>query len=162
MTNLTSLTAIDPPVEPTPAAQPGATLLTLVAISFAAMGLWRIGADLDCAGDFVFQSGLLSHWQVWIAAAFGVQHAQYRFSTWFGDRLLKALRQMRKVWNAVLIFPACSTSRPLVAGPHEFLNVFTTTTRTNRIREPRIRRDQGGGRASSGLRRMGVLHARNR
>jgi len=135
------------------------------------MGLWRMGADLDWAGNFVFQNGLLSYWQVWIAAAAGVQYAnwrvaerlpelldtaQYRFSTLFGDRLLKALRQMRKVWNAVLMFPACSTSGPFVAGPHDFLNVRTSTKRT------RIRRDQSGRRSSPGLGRMGVLHARNR
>jgi hypothetical protein len=152
-------------------AQLSTTLSTLAAITCASMGLWRVGADLDWAGDFVFQNGFLSHWQVWIAAAVGVQYAswrlanripelldtaQYRCSTLFGDRLLKAVGRMRKVWNAVLMFPACSTSGPFVAGPHDFLNVSTNTERT------RIRRDQGGGRASSGFRRMGVLHARNR
>ena len=45
----------------------GASLLTLVAISCASLGLWRVGTDLDWAGDFVFQSGFLSHWQVWSA-----------------------------------------------------------------------------------------------
>lgn len=53
----------------------GASLLSLIAISFASLGLWGIGADLDLAGDFVLQSGLLSHWQVWIGAAVGTQYA---------------------------------------------------------------------------------------
>ena len=46
-----------------------ASLLSLVAISFAALGFWRLGEDLGVAGDFVFRTGFLSHWQVWIAAA---------------------------------------------------------------------------------------------
>jgi hypothetical protein len=169
---MTSPTAIKPPIANSPLAILIPALSTLIAISLAAMGLWRIGTDLDWAGDFVFQNGLLSHWQVWIAAAAGVQYAnrrlagrlpglldatQYWFSTRFGDRLLNAASQMRKVWNAVLIFPACSTGGPFVAGPHDFLNVCTTTNGP-----ARIRRDQGGQRSSPGLRRLGVLHARHR
>jgi hypothetical protein len=57
-----------------------ASLLTLVAISCASLGLWRIGTDLDWAGDFVFQDGFLSHWQVWLGAAAGVQYASLRIA----------------------------------------------------------------------------------
>jgi hypothetical protein len=52
-----------------PAARLTASFLSLVAISFAIFGFWRVGQDLGFAGDFVFSSGLLSHWQVWAAAA---------------------------------------------------------------------------------------------
>jgi hypothetical protein len=55
-----------------------ASLLGLVAISFAIFGFWRLGQDLDILGDFVFTTGLLSHWQVWIAAAAGTQYAVWR------------------------------------------------------------------------------------
>jgi hypothetical protein len=55
-----------------------ASLLTLVAISFAIFGFWRLGQDLDILGDFVFSTGLLSHWQVWIAAAASTQYAVWR------------------------------------------------------------------------------------
>jgi len=55
-----------------------ASLLTLVAISFAIFGFWRLGQDLDILGDFVFPTGLLSHWQVWIAAAAATQYAVWR------------------------------------------------------------------------------------
>lgn len=55
-----------------------ASLLSLVAISFAIFGFWRLGQDLDMLGDFVFPTGLLSHWQVWIAAAAGTQYAVWR------------------------------------------------------------------------------------
>ncbi len=51
-----------------PAARLTASFLGLVAISFAIFGFWRLGQDLGFAGDFVFSSGLLSHWQVWAAA----------------------------------------------------------------------------------------------
>jgi hypothetical protein len=57
-----------------------ASLLTLVAISCASLGLWRMGADLDWAGEFVFRNGFLSHWQVWIGAAVGVQYTSWRLS----------------------------------------------------------------------------------
>jgi len=53
----------------------GAGVLTLIAISCASLGLWRIGADLDQAGGFVLQDGFLSHWQVWIGAAVATQYA---------------------------------------------------------------------------------------
>jgi hypothetical protein len=57
-----------------------ASLLSLVAISFAIFGLWRLGQDLDMLGDFVFSSGLLSHWQVWIAAAAATQYTVWRLT----------------------------------------------------------------------------------
>ena len=57
-----------------------ASLLTMVSISCAALGIWRLGTDLAWAGDFVFPGGLLSHWQVWIAAAMGVQYLSWRLA----------------------------------------------------------------------------------
>ena len=57
-----------------------ASLLTLVAISCASLGLWRLGTDLDWAGDFVFSHGLLSHWQVWIGMAIAVQYGCWRLT----------------------------------------------------------------------------------
>jgi hypothetical protein len=57
-----------------------ASLLTLVSISFASLGMWRIGTDLDWAGDFVFPEGFLSHWQVWTGAAIAVQYCSWRLA----------------------------------------------------------------------------------
>jgi hypothetical protein len=57
-----------------------ASLLNLVAISFAVLGLWRLGQDLDMLGNFVFQAGFLSHWQVWIAAAACTQYVCWRLT----------------------------------------------------------------------------------
>ncbi len=57
-----------------------ASLLSLVSISFAVLGLWRIGEDLGFAGDFVFPTGLLSHWQVWVAAAASTQYGCWRLT----------------------------------------------------------------------------------
>ena len=54
--------------------------MTLIAISCASLGLWRVGSDLGWAGGFVLQKGLLSHWQVWIGAAVGVQYASARLT----------------------------------------------------------------------------------
>lgn len=57
-----------------------ASALSLVSISLAIFGLWRIGQDLGITGDFVFTSGLLSHWQVWIASATCTQYACWRLT----------------------------------------------------------------------------------
>ena len=57
-----------------------ASLLTMVSLSCAALGLWRVGTDLDWAGGFVFSDGFLSHWQVWIGIATAVQYAAWRLT----------------------------------------------------------------------------------
>jgi hypothetical protein len=57
-----------------------ASLLTLVSISCATLGLWRFGTDLDIARNFIFENGFLSHWQVWIGLAVGVQYASLRLN----------------------------------------------------------------------------------
>jgi len=56
------------------------SLLTLVSVSCGIFGLWRLGQDLGFAGDFVFTSGLLSHWQVWVAATAATQYGRWRLS----------------------------------------------------------------------------------
>jgi hypothetical protein len=57
-----------------------ASLLTLVSICLGSLGVWRLCEDLDLAGDFVFASGFLSHWQVWIGAAVLVQYCAWRLT----------------------------------------------------------------------------------
>lgn len=57
-----------------------ASLLTLVAICLASMGVWRFCQDVDLAGDFIFADGFLSHWQVWIGSAVLVQYACWRLT----------------------------------------------------------------------------------
>src|ERR1017187_10430326 len=61
-----------------------ASLLTLMSISCASLGLWRVGTDLEWAGGFVFPQGFLSHWQVWIGAAAAVQYAAWRLARYAG------------------------------------------------------------------------------
>ena len=50
-----------------------AIFLTPLALMETALGLWRLGADLDFTGGFFISSGLFSHWQVWLALAAGTQ-----------------------------------------------------------------------------------------
>ena len=57
-----------------------ASLLTMASLSCAALGLWRVGTDLDWAGGFVFSDGFLSHWQVWMGAAIAVQYLSWRLA----------------------------------------------------------------------------------
>jgi hypothetical protein len=46
--------------------------------------MWRVGTDLEWAGDFVFPQGFLSHWQVWIGGAAAVQYASWRLAQYAG------------------------------------------------------------------------------
>jgi len=61
-------------------ARVSATVLTLASISLGSLGLWRVGSDLGWAGNFVFTSGILSHWQIWIGAAIAVQYLVWQLS----------------------------------------------------------------------------------
>ena len=45
------------------------SLLVPTALMASVLGLWRLAADLKITGDFAISTGLLSHWQVWIASA---------------------------------------------------------------------------------------------
>jgi hypothetical protein len=83
----------------------GASLLTLVAISCASLGLWRVGADLDWAGDFVIQDGFLSHWQVWIGCA-----AVLQYTSWWLARHAGIARQ-RAAEIALGVEPLSVSSR---------------------------------------------------
>jgi hypothetical protein len=56
----------------------GASFLTLVSICLGSLGIWRFCQDIDLAGDFIFEDGFLSHWQVWIAATALTQYACWR------------------------------------------------------------------------------------
>ena len=71
-----------------------ASVLTLFSISCASLSLWRIGTDLELAGDFVFRDGILSHWQVWAGAAIAIQYCAWQLT--------------RYAKKAVIIEPAVS------------------------------------------------------
>jgi hypothetical protein len=45
------------------------SLLTPGALMAAALGFWRLAADLNWTGDFAIASGIFSHWQVWLLSA---------------------------------------------------------------------------------------------
>ena len=57
-----------------------ASSLTLVSVCFASLGVWRLTQDVDLTGDFVFKDGILSHWQVWTAAAVATQYGAWRLT----------------------------------------------------------------------------------
>ncbi len=48
-------------------------LINPMAVAGYALAAWRIGADLQWTDEFFISSGLLSHWQVWLALALGAQ-----------------------------------------------------------------------------------------
>ena len=47
-------------------------LITPIAVAAYTLAAWRMGSDLNWTGEFFIESGLLSHWQVWLALAIGV------------------------------------------------------------------------------------------
>jgi hypothetical protein len=57
--------------------------LSPFALAEALLGLWRLGADLGLLGAFFAETGVLSHWQVWMAMAIGTQFT----SVWLNRRL---------------------------------------------------------------------------
>lgn len=83
-----------------------ASLLTLVAISCASLGLWRVGADLDRAGDFVIRDGVFSHWQVWIGAAVAVQYTSWWLARHAGitqrreAEIAQAVEPLNREWRS--------------------------------------------------------------
>lgn len=50
-----------------------AALLTPAAVTALVLSLWRLGADLGFAGAFAIHTGILSHWQVWLAISVVIQ-----------------------------------------------------------------------------------------
>lgn len=44
-----------------------AALLQPAAVMAGVLAVWRFGADLQWTSEFAISSGLLSHWQVWLA-----------------------------------------------------------------------------------------------
>ncbi len=50
--------------------------LGLASVLALVFGLWRVGADLGWAGQFVISDGLFSHWQVWIALAIVIRFTE--------------------------------------------------------------------------------------
>jgi hypothetical protein len=57
-----------------------AALMTPASAAAYALGLWRLGADLDITGRFAISKGLFSHWQVWIASGAAIQAAAMTLS----------------------------------------------------------------------------------
>jgi len=50
-----------------------AALLIPASLLAWAIAIWRLAADLRFAGDFAIESGLFSHWQVWMGIALFLQ-----------------------------------------------------------------------------------------
>ncbi len=72
-----------------------AVLLTMGSISCASLGIWRLGVDLGWTGDFVVQSGLLSHWMVWLVLAGAAQYGSRQFQNYAAASHERALAAFR-------------------------------------------------------------------
>ena len=46
-----------------------AALIAPAALMAAALGCWRVAADLNLTGQFPIPNGFFSHWQVWFSLA---------------------------------------------------------------------------------------------
>src|SRR5579863_10731467 len=65
-----------------------ATLLTPAALTFLALGMWRLAADIQLAGQFAITEGFFSHWQVWLILATVVQLAAMILNRYGNDQPL--------------------------------------------------------------------------
>ena len=50
-----------------------AALLQPAAVMAGVLAFWRFGADLQWTSEFAISTGLLSHWQVWLAIFAGLE-----------------------------------------------------------------------------------------
>lgn len=57
-------------------------LLTPLAVAAGAVSIWRLGTDPGWTNGFFIAQGFLSHWQVWLAAAIGIQVLAFRLNRW--------------------------------------------------------------------------------
>jgi hypothetical protein len=57
-----------------------ASMLTMVAICFASLGMWRLSEDVNLAGGFVYKEGIHTNSQVWIFAAVATQYGAWRLT----------------------------------------------------------------------------------
>lgn len=57
-------------------------LLTPLAAIAGALGIWRLGTDPGWTNGFFIAQGFLSHWQVWLAAAIGIQVLAFGLNRW--------------------------------------------------------------------------------
>ena len=72
------------------------SLLQPVAMALWCLAAWRLGMDLGWTSRFPIRSGLLSHWQAWIAIAFTTQFAGYLLQSLIplpGDRRSPGLQR---------------------------------------------------------------------
>lgn len=57
-----------------------AGLLTLISVASFSLSTWKILSDLGWAGGFFIDSGIFSHWQVWMAGTVATQLLSFRLS----------------------------------------------------------------------------------
>ncbi len=69
-----------------------AAFLTPAALVAGVLGVWRLGADLGWTDQFFIGSGILSHWQIWVAMAGFLQTA----SVFLNRRLQSVARARRR------------------------------------------------------------------
>jgi hypothetical protein len=48
-------------------------LLTPAAVMASVLGLWRLASDMNITGAFGIETGVFSHWQVWMTSAAALQ-----------------------------------------------------------------------------------------
>jgi hypothetical protein len=53
-----------------------AALVMPLSLMAYVLGFWRLASDMGMAGAFVF-SGLLSHWQIWVALALSLHASAF-------------------------------------------------------------------------------------
>jgi hypothetical protein len=77
-----------------------ASVLTLFSLASVSLGMWRVGTDLNWAGDFVFPQGFLSHWQVWVGAAVAIQYSAWKLTRYARTSIVEELAPVSSTESA--------------------------------------------------------------
>jgi len=57
-----------------------AALLVPTALMAAALGLWRLGAEMSLTSQFPIEDGFFSHWQVWMSLGVFIEITAYHLN----------------------------------------------------------------------------------
>jgi hypothetical protein len=60
-------------------------LLTPVAVLAGVLSVWRLGNDPGWTNGFFIADGFLSHWQVWLVFAAGIQMSALGLNRWVAN-----------------------------------------------------------------------------
>jgi hypothetical protein len=66
-------------------------IMTMASVACLMLAAWRLTADLNWTDEFFIRTGLLSHWQIWLALTIATSTASVRL--WRYIRVMEAMER---------------------------------------------------------------------